>query len=500
MAVERGPRSPRSARPRLPLDRHERPDPVESMRAHVTPLRRDVRARSRAYRAALPRHAQGIVGGPHAEVLSRAGHAHEVLLAAQVAELEAAVDWAARHTDATHGDVDDGGERLVALAGEGAPLVAEFCIPELALRLGVATDTGRHLMTDALELAHRLPACWEAPRGGGIPAYKARRVAQATSSLNAEAAAFVDREVAPYLHGMGVKALDGIVERATWAYDLDQALTRSQQSLERRGIRIDLDAPRLSGVDGITSTVAIEGVLDTADALELERAVAELAHHQLLAGSTDTLEVRRAKALGMLARREAPIAVPDLSPDAEQRRAALEEWDDEAEEQPVVVSRRRDVVLHVHLTDEALRTGTGFATLEGCTRPVAVAQVREWCAAPGTSTRVTIRPVLDLDAHLETSAYVPSAELVEQAILRDRTCVFPHCTRAARACDLDHVVPHGAGGETSSANIAALCRRHHRLKTHHPGWTYRVLHPGTYLWTAPNGQRVLRDPSGSHPL
>ena len=28
-----------------------------------------------------------------------------------------------------------------------------------------------------------------------------------------------------------------------------------------------------------------------------------------------------------------------------------------------------------------------------------------------------------------------------------------------------------------------LCRRHHRLKTHHSGWGYTVLEPGSYLWS-----------------
>ncbi|RNM13032.1 HNH endonuclease signature motif containing protein, partial [Nocardioides pocheonensis] len=69
----------------------------------------------------------------------------------------------------------------------------------------------------------------------------------------------------------------------------------------------------------------------------------------------------------------------------------------------------------------------------------------------------------------------------EQIELRDRTCVFPWCNRPARGCDKDHVVPWEHGGPTSSDNLAALCRRHHRLKTH-GGWTYTRVEPGTYLW------------------
>jgi hypothetical protein len=47
-----------------------------------------------------------------------------------------------------------------------------------------------------------------------------------------------------------------------------------------------------------------------------------------------------------------------------------------------------------------------------------------------------------------------------------------------------------------AANLAALCRRHHRLKTHSP-WTYLVVDPGSYLWTSPHCYQFLRDRSGT---
>ncbi|RNM17909.1 HNH endonuclease signature motif containing protein, partial [Nocardioides pocheonensis] len=83
--------------------------------------------------------------------------------------------------------------------------------------------------------------------------------------------------------------------------------------------------------------------------------------------------------------------------------------------------------------------------------------------------------------------------------LRDRTCVFPWCQRPARGCDKDHIVPWESGGPTSSDNLAALCRRHHRLKTH-GGWTYTMLTPGEYLWHSPHGHTWLRDRTGTTDL
>ncbi len=56
-------------------------------------------------------------------------------------------------------------------------------------------------------------------------------------------------------------------------------------------------------------------------------------------------------------------------------------------------------------------------------------------------TQVTVKPIRDLDTEIVCDGYQPSPRLRDQIILRDRTCVFPRCTRNARVCDLDHIVP-----------------------------------------------------------
>ena len=129
-------------------------------------------------------------------------------------------------------------------------------------------------------------------------------------------------------------------------------------------------------------------------------------------------------------------------------------------------------------------------------------QIRAWCGRPDVS--ILVRPVLDLHQRLETTGYTPTTRIREHVIARDRTCVFPWCGRNARNCDLDHVVPFDhqhpdRGGTTSTDNLAALCRRHHRLKTH-GRWRYEMTAPGVYVWTSPHGHQFLRDHTGSQPL
>ena len=139
--------------------------------------------------------------------------------------------------------------------------------------------------------------------------------------------------------------------------------------------------------------------------------------------------------------------------------------------------------------------------MENTRSPVTVDQIRNWCGHP--DAHLTVKPVLDLADHVHVEAYEVPDRIAEHVALRDHTCVFPWCTRPARrlrahehACDRDHTVPHGREGPTCPCNLAPLCRRHHRLKTH-GGWTYTTLEPGTYLWSSPHRYHYLRDHTGT---
>ena len=151
----------------------------------------------------------------------------------------------------------------------------------------------------------------------------------------------------------------------------------------------------------------------------------------------------------------------------------------------------------MHLSDTAI-TGTSgcleLARVENHHRIVTADQVRTWCANP--DTEVVVKPVIDLNEHIHVEGYEVPDRLREQVTLRDHNCVFPWCTRSARKMDADHVIPYAEGGTTSSDNIAPLCRRHHRLKTH-TSWTYTMLEPGSFLWSSPFGYQFLRDHHGT---
>src|ERR671915_235346 len=83
-----------------------------------------------------------------------------------------------------------------SLGGPGTPKVAAFTPEPFAAALGVSTMSGMALLADALDLRHRLPAIWARVQSLEVPAWKARRVAQATHALSLEAAGYVDARLA----------------------------------------------------------------------------------------------------------------------------------------------------------------------------------------------------------------------------------------------------------------------------------------------------------------
>ncbi|MBE7325604.1 HNH endonuclease, partial [Nocardioides sp. Y6] len=180
---------------------------------------------------------------------------------------------------------------------------------------------------------------------------------------------------------------------------------------------------------------------------------------------------------------------------------------------------RQALKLYVHtsLADlVALAAGTGDVTVAEVERLGAITSelVKSWL----DRTRVSVTPVLDLADATWSPRHDPPPRMRDQVVLRHRGCVFPYCGRDARSGDLDHVEPwdpdrpgepndsHETSG-TRPDNLAPLCRRHHRVKTH-GRWRYEALpdpfgdpttdppsarptRPPEHLWIGPHGETFL---------
>ncbi len=128
--------------------------------------------------------------------------------------------------------------------------------------------------------------------------------------------------------------------------------------------------------------------------------------------------------------------------------------------------------------------------------PICVEQIKSWLSLANTS--VIVRPVLDLAGHQPVDSYEIPDRIRRQVTERDHHCVFPHCTRPAERCDLDHIEPHADGGVDLSVQPRAPVPRTPPAQDRRPRH-YRMLTPGTYHWTLPSGTYLV-DPTGTHQL
>ena len=65
-------------------------------------------------------------------------------------------------------------------------------------------------------------------------------------------------------------------------------------------------------------------------------------------------------------------------------------------------------------------------------------------------------------------------------VVRDGGCVWPDCDRPPAFTDAHHLRHWVDGGATDLANLALVCRRHHRLV--HAGW--ELAHRPDGIWSA----------------
>ena len=418
------------------------------------------------------------------------------------------------HTEAENAWVSrfgmPGADTMLELAGPGAPEVSEFAVIELAAALGRSTDSGRMLLSDAVEARYRLPKIWQRLVDGQVQVLRVRRVTDLTRALTAEAAAFVDAHLAHVVHTASFTTVKRLVAEAAARFDPEGCEMEEADTHATLHVTLDLTTAWSIGTAG---GVHLTGLLDRADAEELEHAIRTIADQLLAAGSTDSLDVRRAKALGYLSRGDLTLDLP-----TEDDASSVEEARQRRLETTKPTTRTRQVVLHIHLSEAALKSspevdpdtgklGLHLARVENHHQTLTADTVREWLAVPGS--QITVKPVIDLHDQIAVDAYEIPDRISQRVRLKRPTCVFPHCTRTSTRTDLDHIdeyVPPDRGGppgQTATDTLAPLCRRHHRAKTHPSPdgqWDYEQLTTTTWLWTSPHSLRFLVHPDGTTEL
>ena len=239
-----------------------------------------------------------------AGVLAAAEANLRVRRAAETDLLRIAAGWADLHPEEWLPTVtdEDGQERTrrrladeepVQIGGDGTPKVIGFCPGELGLILETTYTGAKHLIADALDLIHRLPKLWATVQDGRVAAWKARRVAAATRTLTRAQAAQVDEAVHGVIATLGWARFELILDATLKRADPEQAHTEEQAAAARRFVAVGR-----ANDHHIMSLIARGTSLDI---LSFLATVNRLADILATNGDPDSVEVRRSKAIGILA-------------------------------------------------------------------------------------------------------------------------------------------------------------------------------------------------------
>lgn len=448
---------------------------------------------------------------------------------AEADKLALAAHWADLHADehgVGSGRVLPGSERRVLVGGAGTPEVGEFAAAELAVLLQCSLAAAANLMADALDLRHRLPMLWRLVDEGRVEAWKACQVARRTRSVGLSHAQclWLDTATTPHVASRAWSAFLDLLDAKVIEADPVAAERRRQAAALERFVRTGQ-----SNEFGLKTIVAKAAA---GDVIFFVAMCDRLAQVLALEGDDDPVDVRRSKAVGILAdparalallQRFAAVDTDDPAP----CEPAPGDPDEPAPQAPAdgeaarglsgVAPRPMNVdpaklrpaaVLYVHVSRESLlaTVGTGVAAagvarIEGV-GPVTVAQVVELLG----HTNVTVKPVIDLDADQPVDGYEVPQRMREQLWLRNPHSVFPWSSAPSRGLDADHTRPYvppddgGPPGQTTVRNLGMLERRAHRVKTHAPGWRHLQLRPGVFLWRTPSGYWFRVDHRGTEPL
>lgn len=422
--------------------------------------------------------------------------------AAEVDDLELCLRWADLHAR----DVQDdevvlgrrapGGERLVELAGDGAPGVQELAVCELGVARQVHTHSARAVLADVLDLRHRLPQTWALVRALQAEAWVARRVAVLSRSLPYELVGVVDGAVAAAITGQSPGRVLDLA--AAKVIEADQAAHEAKVAAQRARRYVGLSRTDETGLRTVMARVTAgeahwvhATVCRVAEILGQDPAYAETGADEL-----------RSVAFGWLAR---PVQLLTL---------LLEHRDDAAgAEVPPAYAFPVDLLeglrsldlsvlrprstLYVHLHDGVLAGHPGVARVEGL-GPHRMSAL----AALLAGTDLSVKPVIDLGDLVCTSSYEFPEAVKERIHLLRPGDQFPHATRTSRAersVDLDHPVsyePTGPPSQTRSHTGQPLSRTAHRAKTH-LGYSCVPIETGETLWRTPHGLCRVVDGAGT---
>jgi Domain of unknown function (DUF222)/HNH endonuclease len=409
-----------------------------------------------------------------AEVISVIQFWERVASAAAAAQLAAIAELARRrprsYLDDRPGHVDRG--------DPGAPEVSEFAVDEIAAALRLSRPAAGARLHVAVELS-RLPAVSIALSSGVLDVPKTRAVVDAVTPLDAPTATAVVERVLPRAGRQTVGQLRASLARAVLAADPAAAEARHERAVASRQVTVRAARDGMAELWALLPADAAVAVYGRVDAIAREEAPDDRG-----------MDARRADALvtAVLGAPQPIAASVHVTVPVETAVGVGDQPGGLAGYGPIPGSMARRLAAgaaaagHRDRAAQSSSVGAAAGKTAAASDPVSVRP----CAS--ASQRTAVSQVAAVGA----TAYTPSAALADLVRVRDVTCRFPGCRQPAARCDLDHVVPWPTG-PTTAANLAALCRHHHRMK-HQTEWSVRTGPGAELVWTAPSSHTYVSNP------
>ncbi|MGR0221516.1 DUF222 domain-containing protein [Agromyces sp. ZXT2-6] len=372
-------------------------------------------------------------------------------------------------------------------AGQRRELARRAVVAELATALRVPERTMQRWVSDAWELAHRLPAALSALRAGTIDEAHTRVIIDETTDLDdTTARSRLDRDLAFRAESTTAAGLRRIARRLREEVLAETLAERHARARAER--RIELEPAR-------NGMAWLHLHLSAADALVIHDRI-----HRIAGEASGRRHADPAPSSG----RDHPGG-PAIARVEDQESRTLDQLRADVARDllldgvpPVgdafhVAAATIRPTVHVTVPVLTLLGENLPGELDGY-GPIDADTARELAAHAPSFTRLLTHPVRSTVLDVDRTTYRPPADLSRWLQVRDQTCRFPGCARRAVRCDLDHTDDWAGGGRTAFDNLAHLCPAHHHLK-HETSWSVAHLGDGTLEWRSPAGRRHLTEPA-----
>jgi hypothetical protein len=399
------------------------------------------------------------------------------------------------------------------------PGTSEFFVDELALVTNTSVRSAGMLAEFAWVLVERLPCVWAALADGVLDVARARVFVDVLGSAGAGVAGLVALRVLPEAAGLSLGQLRVRLGRELRNADAEAAELRRAEAERAADVRLYPTANGLRGLVAELPSPVAGACWSTVD---------ELAWMMKNGGDGRRIGQLRAAVLADLILRPWDASRPPVTatltvvaPLPSLAGAGGEPG--EVDGQPISAAHVRELLTQLDaVCPGGLRAPSGgtlqVAVVDGdgallatTSRPELERIARQGCANhpdpanhphPANHPDPARRPAFGggcgcavLGPPAAVDRYRPTPEHYRFTKVRDRTCRQPHCGQPVGRVDLDHVTAYADGGITACDNLCCLCRRHHRLKTHAPGWRFVLTDSGVLRVTTPSGiTRTTRPP------